>query len=93
MSERKNGTTRLTVSLDEENYAALRTTAEKSEVSLSWVIQQAIQWFVLEHGPHLEFAPPTLHRRGRPEAREMTSLAIFPSFFVAAKGSARVAPN
>lgn len=54
MSERRKKTTRLTVSLDDEDHAALTAIAEKSDVSLSWVIWQAIHRFVQEHGAHPE---------------------------------------
>ena len=46
MAERQKETTRLTVSLDEADYATLNAMAQKSDVSLSWVIRQAIQRFV-----------------------------------------------
>ncbi len=49
MAERRKKTTRLTVSLDEADYAALNAMALKSDVSLSWVVRQAIQRFVQEH--------------------------------------------
>jgi predicted HicB family RNase H-like nuclease len=52
MSERRKKTTRLTVSLDADDHAALTAIAEKSDVSLSWVIRQAIHRFVQEHGAH-----------------------------------------
>lgn len=59
MTERREKTTRLTVSLDDENYTALTAIAAKSDVSLSWVIRQAIHRFVQEHGAHPEL-PLTL---------------------------------
>ena len=52
MAERRKKTTRLTVSLDEADYAALDAIASKSDVSLSWVIRQAIHRFVQEYGAH-----------------------------------------
>ena len=54
MTERRKKTTRLTVSLDEADYAALNAMASRSDVSLSWVIRQAIQRFVREHGAQTE---------------------------------------
>lgn len=54
MAERRKKSARLTVSLDDEDYAALTAIAEKSDVSLSWVIRQAIHRFVQEHGGHPE---------------------------------------
>ena len=59
MAERRKKTTRLTVSLDEADYAALDAIASKSDVSLSWVIRQAVHRFVREHGAHPEL-PLTL---------------------------------
>ena len=50
MAKRRKKTTRLTVSLDDADYAALNAVASKSDVSLSWVIRQAIQRFVRENG-------------------------------------------
>ncbi len=38
------------MSLDDADYAALNALASKSDVSLSWVIRQAIQRFLREHG-------------------------------------------
>jgi len=55
MPERRKKTTRLTVSLDDADYAALDALASRSDVSLFWATRQAIQRFVREHGmqPHL----------------------------------------
>ena len=63
MAEYSKKTTRLTVSLDEDDYAALSALATKSDVSLSWVIRQAIHRFVREHGAHPEL-PLTLAGQG-----------------------------
>lgn len=49
MVERRKKTTRLTVSIDDGDYAALNALAAKSDVSLSWVIRQAIHRFVRQH--------------------------------------------
>ncbi|MDE0166146.1 MAG: hypothetical protein OXL36_13730 [Bryobacterales bacterium] len=50
MVERRKKTTRLTVSLNEVDYAVLNAMAPRSDVSLSWVIQQPIQRFMRKHG-------------------------------------------
>ena len=42
------------MSLDEADYAALNAMASRSDVSLSWVIRQAVQRFVREHGAEPE---------------------------------------
>ena len=42
--------TRPTVSLDDADYAALNALASKGDVSLSWVVRQAIQRFPRERG-------------------------------------------
>ena len=47
------------MSLGDEEYAAISALASKSDVSLSWVIRQAIQRFVREHGAQSEL-PLTL---------------------------------
>ena len=70
MAERRKKTTRLTVSLNEMDYAALNALASKSDVSLSWVIRQAIQRFVREHGAQPEL-PLTL--AGQPGKKEASS--------------------
>ncbi len=59
VAERRKKTTRLTVSLDEADYAALNTMATRSDVSLSWVIRQAIHRFIREYGAQPEL-PLTL---------------------------------
>lgn len=71
MTERRKKTTRLTVSLDDKDYAALTAIAAKSDVSLSWVIRQAIHRFVQVHGAHPEL-PLTLagHSNKREGSRE-----------------------
>ena len=68
MVERRKKKTRLTVSLDEVDYAALNALASKSDVSLSWVIRQAIQRFVREHGPQPELPLTLAEGAGRKEA-------------------------
>ncbi len=59
MVQRRKKTTRLTVSLNEADYAALDAIASRSDASLSWVIRQAIHRFVQEHGAQTEL-PLTL---------------------------------
>ena len=68
MAERRKKTTRLTVSLDDADYAALNALASKSDVSLSWVIRQAIQRFVREHGAQPELPLTLAEQAGRKEA-------------------------
>ena len=47
------------MSLDQADYAALNAIASKCDVSLSWVMRQAIQRFVREHDAQPEL-PLTL---------------------------------
>ena len=68
MAERRKKTTRLTVSLDEADYAALNAMALKSDVSLSWVVRQAIQRFVQEHGAQRELPLRLADQASRKEA-------------------------
>ena len=58
MVARRKKTTRLTVSLDEIDYAALSSLANRSDVSLSWVIRQAIHRFIREHGAQSDLPLP-----------------------------------
>ncbi|RVE80788.1 CopG family ribbon-helix-helix protein [Sinorhizobium meliloti] len=46
MTERPLKSTRLTVSLEEQDYDALMQIAVARDVSLSWVIRQAIRQFI-----------------------------------------------
>ena len=62
MAERRKKTIRLTVSLDEADYAALNAMASRSDVSASWVIRQAVQRFLREHDAQPEL-PLTLAER------------------------------
>lgn len=62
MIERRKKTTRLTVSLEDTDYAALSAIASRSDVSLSWVIRQAIQRFVRQHDAQSEL-PLTLAKQ------------------------------
>ena len=68
MAERRKKTTRLTVSLDEADYAALNAMALRCDVSLSWVIRQAIQRFVREYGAQPELPLTLAERADRKEA-------------------------
>ena len=68
MTERQKKTARLTVSLDEADYAALNAMAQMSDVSLSWVIRQAIQRFVREHGAQRELPLRLADQSTRKEA-------------------------
>ena len=61
MPDRPRKATRLTVSLDHQDYAALESLARKSDVSLSWVIRQAVHRFVTEHEAQPEL-PLSLNR-------------------------------
>ena len=63
MAERRKKGTRLTVSVDDDDYAILNAIAARSDVSLSWVIRQAIHRFIQEHGAHPEL-PLTLAGQG-----------------------------
>jgi len=67
MTERRKKTTRLTVSLDDADYAALNALASGSDVSLSWVIRQAIQRFVREHGMQPQLPLTLAEQAGRDE--------------------------
>ena len=62
MAQRRKKTTRLTVSLDDADYAAVNAMASSSDVSLSWVIRQAIHEFVRNHGAQPEL-PLTLAKK------------------------------
>ncbi|MBW4655642.1 MAG: ribbon-helix-helix domain-containing protein [Kaiparowitsia implicata GSE-PSE-MK54-09C] len=46
MNERPLKSTRLTVSLEEQDYDALTQIAIARDVSLSWVIRQAVRQFI-----------------------------------------------
>ena len=70
MAERRRKSTRLTVNLDEADYAALNAIASKSDVSLSWVIRQAIQRFVREHGAEPELPLTLVKQAVRKEASD-----------------------
>lgn len=46
MSDRPRKSTRLTVSLEEQDYDALADLAVAKDVSLSWLIRQAVRQFI-----------------------------------------------
>ena len=46
MTERPRKSTRLTVSLEEQDYDALNGIALNRDVSLSWVVRQAVKQFI-----------------------------------------------
>ena len=56
MNERPRKATRLTVSLEEQDYRALNEIALARDASISWVIRQAIRQFIEGSG-----RPPTGH--------------------------------
>lgn len=58
MGKRSKKSTRLTVSLDPEDHAALEALALRSDVSLSWVVRQAIHRFIQQHQAHPELPLP-----------------------------------
>lgn len=43
---------RATISLDKDDYAALRSLAQRMEVSASWLTRQAIRDFIDKYGAH-----------------------------------------
>jgi NADPH-dependent ferric siderophore reductase len=54
MEKRAKKITRLTVSLNLEDHAVLAALAAKSDVSLSWVVRQAIHRFIQQHQAQAE---------------------------------------
>jgi len=54
MNERPRKATRLTVSLEQQDYRALNEIALARDASMSWVIRQAIRQFIESSG-----RPPT----------------------------------
>lgn len=62
MNERPRKATRLTVSLEEQDYRTLSEIAMARDASVSWVIRQAIRQFI-EASPRpgdLSAPPPTI---------------------------------
>jgi predicted transcriptional regulator len=49
MAQRQKKETRITVSLDADNYRDLEEIARKSDVSIAWVIRRAVGEFLNEH--------------------------------------------
>jgi predicted transcriptional regulator len=65
MNERPRKATRLTVSLEEQDYRTLNDIAVARDASLSWVIRQAIRQFIeTTSDPKAQPAPPTGSDRG-----------------------------
>ena len=62
MTERPRKATRLTVSLEEQDYRMLNEIAVARDASLSWVIRQAIRQFI-ESAPKTEDKPEAPHGR------------------------------
>ncbi len=62
MNERPRKATRLTVSLEEQDYQTLCQIALSRDASVSWVIRQAIRQFIESsaeaHGPSSVSRPP-----------------------------------
>jgi hypothetical protein len=48
----KKRLTRVTISVDEDDYAAMGELATKTEISASWLIRQAIRDFLDKYGEH-----------------------------------------
>ena len=63
MAGRPRKTSRLTVSLEDQDYDALAQIAEARDVSLSWVIRQAIREFIEWEAPVEENEGKTRHAR------------------------------
>ena len=55
------------MSLDQADYAALNAMASKSDVSLSWVIRQAVHQFVQEYGAQPDLPLTLAEQTGRNE--------------------------
>ena len=59
MNERPRKATRLTVSLEEQDYRTLSKIALARDASVSWVIRQAIRQFI-ETTPSRQHQPPAM---------------------------------
>jgi predicted transcriptional regulator len=66
--ERPTKATRLTVSLEEQDYQALNEIARERDASLSWVIRQAIRHFINDTPSRMR------QRRGLWKERKRASL-------------------
>jgi hypothetical protein len=65
MNARPRKATRLTVSLEEQDYRTLNDMAVARDASVSWVIRQAIRQFIeTTPDPKEQRAPPTGSDRG-----------------------------
>ncbi|MGH6678747.1 MAG: ribbon-helix-helix domain-containing protein [Bradyrhizobium sp.] len=65
MNQRPRKATRLTVSLEEQDYRTLSDMAVARDASLSWVIRQAIRQFIeTTPEPKEQQAPPVGSDRG-----------------------------
>jgi hypothetical protein len=49
MAQRQKKETRITVSLEADDYRDLEEVARKSDVSIAWVIRRAVGEFLIEH--------------------------------------------
>ncbi|NYS26405.1 CopG family transcriptional regulator [Rhodobacteraceae bacterium 2376] len=63
MSDRPRKSTRLTVSLEEQDYGALADLAVARDVSLSWLIRQAVRQFIERAQSADNKGEDTLHAR------------------------------
>ena len=54
---------RLTVSLTNDDYDTLNAIAEKTEVSLSWVVRRAIDEYLRKHRKKIDSSRPMRGRR------------------------------
>lgn len=51
-------TNRVTISLDDQDYAAIDMLARRGDVSLSWVIRHAIQSYIKDQGVQQDLPLP-----------------------------------
>ena len=66
MNERPRKATRLTVSLEEQDYRTLNEIALARDASVSWVIRQAIRQFI-EGTPRPTDQPPSVMQASKPD--------------------------
>lgn len=66
MTERPRKATRLTVSLEEQDYRMLNEIAVARDASLSWVVRQAIRQFI-------DSTPKTDEKQGASQGRTVKS--------------------
>ena len=74
MNERPRKATRLTVSLEEQDYRTLNETALARDASVSWVIRQAIRQFIETTPKPTDQQAPPPGSRGAIESHEAASL-------------------